>query len=53
MKNDIFNLKGKVAVITGGYRGIGKSVAMSLADAGADIIVSGSAFFNGSLNWNF
>ena len=37
MKNDIFSLKGKVAVITGGYRGIGKSVATYLADAGADI----------------
>lgn len=39
MKNDIFSLKGKVAVITGGYRGIGKSVATYLADAGADIVL--------------
>lgn len=39
MKNDIFSLKGKVAVVTGGFRGIGKSVAKSLADAGADIVI--------------
>jgi len=39
MKNDIFSLKGKVAVVTGGFRGIGKSVATYLADAGADIVL--------------
>ena len=38
MKNNMFSLEGKVAIITGGYRGIGKSVAKSLADAGADIM---------------
>ncbi|MBQ8753274.1 MAG: SDR family oxidoreductase [Clostridia bacterium] len=39
MKNNLFSLEGKVAIITGGYRGIGKSVAKSLADAGADIVI--------------
>ncbi len=39
MKNDIFSLKGKVAVITGGKQGIGKVVAGFLADAGADITI--------------
>ena len=39
MKNDIFSLKGKVAVITGGNQGIGKVVAGYLADAGADIAI--------------
>lgn len=36
---EMFCLKGKVAVVTGGYRGIGKSVAMGLAEAGADIVI--------------
>ena len=34
------NLKGKVAVVTGGGRGIGKSIAVTLAKAGADIVVT-------------
>ncbi|MDD4860170.1 MAG: glucose 1-dehydrogenase [Dehalococcoidales bacterium] len=37
---DKFNLNGKVALITGGSRGIGKSIAMAMADAGADIIIA-------------
>ena len=39
MKHDIFSLKGKVAVVTGGNQGIGKVVAGYLADAGADIVI--------------
>ena len=35
----IFNLQGKVALITGGNKGIGKGMALGLAEAGADIIV--------------
>lgn len=38
-----FNLEGKIAVVTGCSRGIGRSMAVGLAEAGADIIgVSGS-----------
>jgi NAD(P)-dependent dehydrogenase (short-subunit alcohol dehydrogenase family) len=37
-----FNLKGKVALVTGGNRGIGLGMATAMAQAGADIIIWGS-----------
>lgn len=37
----MFNLKGKSAVVTGASRGIGRSVALSLAEAGADLVLWG------------
>ena len=39
MKHNIFTLEGKVCVITGGYQGIGETVAEYIADAGADIVI--------------
>lgn len=41
-----------------GYRisvdgGVNSKTLSSVVDAGADVIVSGSSFFNGSLNWNY
>lgn len=35
----IFNLQGKVALVTGGNKGIGRGMVLGLAEAGADIIV--------------
>lgn len=34
------NLEGKVAIITGARRGIGRSIALAFAKAGADVVVS-------------
>jgi len=46
---DRFQLNGKVALVTGCKRGIGKAMAVALAEAGADIIgVSASLEANGS-----
>lgn len=37
-----FNLSGKVALVTGGNRGIGLGMAKAMAQAGADIVIWGS-----------
>ena len=35
-----FSLQGKCAVVTGGSRGIGAAIALGLADAGADVLLT-------------
>jgi NAD(P)-dependent dehydrogenase (short-subunit alcohol dehydrogenase family) len=38
---DTLSLKGKVALVTGGGKGLGKAMAMALAEAGADVALAG------------
>ena len=44
-----FHLPGMVAVVTGGRRGIGKAIALALAEAGADIATCDRVIDNGEL----
>jgi NAD(P)-dependent dehydrogenase (short-subunit alcohol dehydrogenase family) len=37
---DVFKLTGRVALITGGSKGLGKAMARGMAEAGADVVIS-------------
>jgi NAD(P)-dependent dehydrogenase (short-subunit alcohol dehydrogenase family) len=37
---DLFRLDGKVAIVTGGSRGLGREMVLAFADAGADVVIA-------------
>ncbi len=41
MSIELFNLTGRVAVVIGGTSGIGRALALGLAEAGADVVATG------------
>jgi len=40
MSSELFNLRGKVAVVIGGTSGLGYAIALGLAESGADVVAS-------------
>jgi NAD(P)-dependent dehydrogenase (short-subunit alcohol dehydrogenase family) len=40
MADDLFDLSGKVALVTGGSRGLGLQMVLAFADSGADVIIA-------------
>ena len=40
MAQDLFELQGKVAVVTGGSRGLGREMVLAFAERGADVVIA-------------
>lgn len=40
----MFDLTGKVAIVTGGYQGIGRGIAEGLAEAGSDVVICARSY---------
>ncbi|MCL2835018.1 MAG: SDR family NAD(P)-dependent oxidoreductase, partial [Treponema sp.] len=41
--NELFNIKGKKAIVTGGTRGLGRGMAEGLLESGCDTVIIGSS----------
>ena len=44
--NDLFDLTGKVAVVTGGSRGLGREMVLAFAEHGADVVIASRKLAN-------
>ncbi len=40
MAKDLFELQGKIAVVTGGSRGLGREMVLAFAERGADVVIA-------------
>ena len=40
MTHDLFDLSGKVAIVTGGSRGLGRQMVLAFAEHGADVVIA-------------